>query len=108
MKMAQELTGIFFGVLGFSFVFRLQKKLILDICVGSEIVWIIYRLLLYETGYMFISCVAASVFIEIYAEFMSKKTKEHAWHLYNTSCISINSRWRIVLHHECDCTGKYA
>lgn len=36
MKMAQELTGIFFGVLGFSFVFRLQKKLILDICVGSE------------------------------------------------------------------------
>jgi uncharacterized membrane protein YjjB (DUF3815 family) len=75
MKMAQELTGIFFGVLGFSFVFRLQKKLILDICVGSEIVWIIYRLLLYETGYMFISCVAASVFIEIYAEFMSKKRK---------------------------------
>ncbi len=33
MKMAQELTGIFFGVLGFSFVFRLQKKIILDICV---------------------------------------------------------------------------
>lgn len=108
MKMAQELTGIFFGVLGFSFVFRLQKKLILDICVGSEIVWIIYRLLLYETGYMFISCVAALCIYRNICRIYVKKTKEHAWHLYNTSCISINSRWRIVLHHECDCTGKYA
>ena len=36
MKMAQELTGIFFGVLGFSFLFRLQKKLILCIMVSIE------------------------------------------------------------------------
>ena len=73
MKMLQELTGVFFGILGFSLIFRLRKKYIWEICIGGDVVWLIYRFLFLTTGQMFISCIGASVFSEIYSGILAKK-----------------------------------
>lgn len=73
MKILQELTGTFFGILGFSLIFRLRKKYIWEVCIGGNVVWLIYRFLFFATGQMFISCIGASVFVELYSEILAKK-----------------------------------
>lgn len=74
----EQLVLAFLGSLGFSVYFRIQRKRILEAAVGGILGWIVYLLVDYVSGSLFLSNAAAAMAIECYAEAAARLWKAPA------------------------------
>ena len=77
-KIFIQLITSFFGSLGFSLLFGLQKRHLFLASLGGLLSWGVYLAFISVKSNEFLACLAASIFAMIYSEFMARVRKSPA------------------------------
>lgn len=75
MEVIIQLIGAAIGSLGFSLLFNAGKRTLLPAVVGGTLGWAFYLLFEWLGASVFVAAIAASVFCQIYSEFLARLMK---------------------------------